>query len=281
MPGILECQRSVREIGGVLGCNGDFDSIKKQRETLGEEAVARKCFDAAGISALLVDDGLRAVGARSLDWHTSYVPLVKRVLRVEAVAEDILSEISLENRGIWTLDSFEAKLRAAIDPLPESIVAFKSIAAYRSGLDIDPNVKREDAEAALANLLARQQGDVQIVDKHLVDFIFVVALEVATKLDIPMQIHTGFGDRDLDLRLANPGHLRRVLEDKRFGKSRIVLLHASYPYMREAGYLASVYPQVYLDFGLPIPKLSVHGMTTVLKELLELAPLNKVSTVQS
>ncbi|KAL2323182.1 hypothetical protein Fmac_027561 [Flemingia macrophylla] len=106
---------------------------------------------------------------------------------------------------------------------------------------------------------------------------------------------TSFGDRDLDLRLSNPLLLRAVLEDKRYSKSRIVLLHASYPFSREASYLASVYSQanilelsglvhcqlthlllqVYLDFGLAIPKLSVHGMISSMKELLELAPINK------
>ncbi|XP_024195760.2 protein fluG-like [Rosa chinensis] len=94
-----------------------------------------------------------------------------------------------------------------------------------------------------------------------------------------MQIHTGFGDKDLDLRLSNPLHLRAVLEAKRFSKSRIVLLHASYPFSKEASYLASVYPQVYLDFGLAIPKLNVQGMVSSLKELLELAPIKK-ETVQ-
>ena len=34
--------------------------------------------------------------------------------------------------------------------------------------------------------------------------------------------------------------------------------------------------QVYLDFGLAVPKLSVHGMISSVKELLELAPLKKV-----
>ncbi|KAH9327273.1 hypothetical protein KI387_007451, partial [Taxus chinensis] len=85
-----------------------------------------------------------------------------------------------------------------------------------------------------------------------------------------------FGDKDLDLRLANPLHLRSILEDDRFKNCRIVLLHASYPYSKEASYLASIYPQVYLDFGLAVPKLSVHGMVSAVKELLELAPLNKV-----
>lgn len=115
-----------------------------------------------------------------------------------------------------------------------------------------------------------------------------------------------FGDKDLDLKLSNPLLLRNVLEDKRFSKCRIVLLHASYPFSKEASYLASVYSQVnfrphdkyfilefgckvesftdkwnfplqvYLDFGLAIPKLSVHGMISSIKELLELAPTKKV-----
>ncbi|XAR62384.1 hypothetical protein NMG60_11017118 [Bertholletia excelsa] len=53
-----------------------------------------------------------------------------------------------------------------------------------------------------------------------------------------------FGDKDLDLRLSNPLHLRALLEDKRLSKIPIVLLHASYPFSKEASYLASVYPRV-------------------------------------
>jgi len=55
-----------------------------------------------------------------------------------------------------------------------------------------------------------------------------------------------------------------------------VLLHASYPYVREAGFLASVYPQVYVDMGLAIPLLSISGMRAVTRQLLELSPLSKV-----
>nr|KAJ0200914.1 hypothetical protein LSAT_V11C600298710 [Lactuca sativa] len=50
-----------------------------------------------------------------------------------------------------------------------------------------------------------------------------------------------FGDKDLDLRLANPLHLQNLLKDPRFLDSRIVLLHASYPFSREASHLASIY----------------------------------------
>lgn len=59
-------------------------------------------------------------------------------------------------------------------------------------------------------------------------------------------IFISFGDKDLDLRMSNPLHLRALLEDQRFCKCRLVLLHASYPFSKEASYLASVYPQVCL-----------------------------------
>ncbi|CAN6174677.1 unnamed protein product [Urochloa humidicola] len=116
----------------------------------------------------------------------------------------------------------------------------------------------------------------RITNKSLIDYIFTCSLEIAQSLNLPVQIHTGFGHKDQDLRKCNPIHLRAVLEDDRFEGCQIVLLHVSYPFSKEASYLASVYSQVYLDFGLSITKLSVQGMTSSLKELLELAPINKI-----
>src|SRR5687768_13216425 len=75
----------------------------------------------------------------------------------------------------------------------------------------------------------------------------------------------GFGDNDLDLLLANPLHLRPLIE--KFPDVKIVLLHSSYPYTREAGYLVSVYNNVYVDFGLVFPQLSPAGQLNNLKQL--------------
>jgi len=37
--------------------------------------------------------------------------------------------------------------------------------------------------------------------------------------------------------------------------------------------------KVYLDFGLAVPKLSVHGMVSSVKELLDLASIKKVKFI--
>src|SRR4030095_8674358 len=52
-------------------------------------------------------------------------------------------------------------------------------------------------------------------------------------------------------------------------------LHASYPYVRELGYLAGIYANVYADVGLAIPHLAAE-IPTMLRQLLGLAPSTKV-----
>ncbi|MQM18844.1 hypothetical protein Taro_051842 [Colocasia esculenta] len=171
--------------------------------------------------------------------------------------------------------SYSAAFPEHLATAADKIIALKSIAAYRSGLEIDTKVSLKAAEEGLLEEFSGGSA-VRIKNKNLIDYIFTRSLEVAASFDLPMQIHTGFGDKDLDLRLSNPLHLRNVLEDSRFAKCRIVLLHASYPFSKEASYLASVYTQVYVDFGLTVPKLSIEGMVSSVKALLNLAPLNKV-----
>jgi predicted TIM-barrel fold metal-dependent hydrolase len=51
------------------------------------------------------------------------------------------------------------------------------------------------------------------------------------------------------------------------------LLH-TYPYHREAGYLASVYPNVYFDVSLALP-LAASGGVRIMQEALELAPVSR------
>ncbi|KAJ4869846.1 glutamate-ammonia ligase [Raphanus sativus] len=260
----LSFKRNLREVAQLYGTEVSLEAIEKYRQTLGVRSLTTKCFNEARISALLIDDGLELDKKHDIKWHRNHVQFVGRVLRIETLAEQVLHEECPDNSS-WTLDSFTKAF----------IVALKTIAAYRGGLDIDTHVSKEAAENGLFEVL--QAGKpVRIGNKGLIDYIITRSLEVAEGCDLPLQIHTGFGDKDLDLRLSNPLHLRTLLEDKRFAKCRVVLLHASYPFSKEASYLSSVYPQVYLDFGLAVPKLSVHGMVSSVKELLDLAPTKKV-----
>jgi uncharacterized protein len=261
-------RRSLREIAALLECEAEESAIASRREEIGLENLARLYFRNANLEAIYLDDGLDVDSILPLSWHQRLIP-VKRILRLEVVAEELIPETA-------DFQSFLTRFHSEIDPPPPEVIGFKSIVCYRTGLDVQP-VSFEVAASCFDTIKQQQTNQpLRLVDKPLIDFLLQQALLVAAKYQLPVQLHTGFGDPDLDLRLANPLHLRSLLELPQYRHAPIVLLHAAYPYMREAGYLASVYPQVYLDFGLAVPSLSVSGMREAIRQLLELTPTTKL-----
>jgi predicted TIM-barrel fold metal-dependent hydrolase len=99
-------------------------------------------------------------------------------------------------------------------------------------------------------------------------------LRVVGQTGKPLQVHTGFGDEDLYLPAANPALLKPLLEHPLATGVRVVVLHA-YPYVRQAGWLASLYPNVLLDLSLTIP-LTAHAAEGVVSEALELVPWSQL-----
>lgn len=269
-------RRSLRDIAALLDCEPTETEILQQRQKLGLEKLTELCLSRANIETILLDDGFLAEEIFPLEWHQKFLP-VRRLLRLEKLAETLFEKAD-------SFEKFVNEFHTQLTNLPTSVVGFKSIAAYRTGLAIQ-SVPEKEAQSYFYSIkdgnsdslsAAVPKSPFRLTNKSLIDFLLSIALEIANKSQIPVQFHTGFGDPDLDLFLANPLHLRPILEDSRYGDVPIVLLHASYPYTREAGYLASVYPQVYLDFGLAVPLLSVSGMRETLRILLELAPTSKI-----
>ncbi|WP_322800996.1 amidohydrolase family protein [Thermoflexus sp.] len=262
-------RRSMREIAELLGCEPRLEAILEARGRLGFEEVARRCFAAAGFETILLDDGFMPDRVMPTRWHSRFAQ-VRRLLRVEFLAEQLMGALSS-----W--EAFEEAFRAALHAPDPEVVGFKTIVAYRTGLAIEP----PDPEAARAAFQAlRRQAErgerLRLAHKPLNDWVVWRTLEAAAHLRLPVQFHTGFGDPDLDLRWANPLHLRPLLEHPGFQRVPFVLLHASYPYTREAGYLAAVYPHVYVDLGLAIPFLSRSGMAFAVRAFLEFTPLSKI-----
>src|SRR5207244_27520 len=142
----------------------------------------------------------------------------------------------------------DAVRRAVSSAREGGFVGLKTIAAYRGGLDLSL-VGAGVRDGLLAALEAN----------------------AATGDPLPLQVHCGFGDADLSLPLARPGLLKPLIE--RYRTTPFVLLHC-YPFVREAGWLAHVYANVYFDLSLTIPHVS--RPAEQVREALELAPVSKL-----
>jgi len=202
----------------------------------------RVFLEAAGVEHWIVDTGLTP------GLVTAPEP------RSEVVRLELLLEQALEERH--PLDAFRERLEDT------DAVAAKTIAAYRCGLDIDWTRPSDRSAAARARVAAGGR----VVDPVLVAF----GVHEAVERGLPLQVHTGLGDRDLDLRRADPLHLRPLLESV---ESPVLLLHC-YPFHRNAGYLAQAYDHVYFDVGLAINHLGARSVELV-AEAMELAPFTK------
>jgi predicted TIM-barrel fold metal-dependent hydrolase len=238
-----------------------------RRAELGATEVSKRFLTASGLSALCVDSGFTPEPITSpaelggLAGATAH-----EIVRLERVAEDTVAA------GTGAA-GFAGAVRDALAARAASAVGFKSIAAYRTGLDLNPE-RPSDAEVAAAagrwlTAQARHAGPPRIADETLQRFLIWCGVD----LGLPVQFHVGYGDSDVDLHRCNPLLLTPLLRAIEPAGTPIMLLH-NYPYHREAGYLAQVFPHVYLDAGLATHNLGIRA-PALLAETLELAPFGK------
>ncbi len=261
-------RRALADLGGFFGCAASEDAILAARARRPFADLTREMFTDAGIGALLVDPGFRAAEHYDLAALRSLLPCsAGELLRLEVLAERL---IPASDGWPDLRERFAAEVREAA----RSVRGLKTIIAYRSGLALD------DWDAASLTAAFREardaagRGRTRLASKPLLDALLWTALEIAAERRLPVQVHAGFGDRDLDLRLANPLWLRPVFEHPPFRAITFVLLH-SHPYVREAAWLAHVYPHVAMDLSLTVP-FAAHGATDAIVEALALAPASKV-----
>ncbi|KAL1988672.1 hypothetical protein VTN96DRAFT_8372 [Rasamsonia emersonii] len=286
--------RAVTQLASLFGCDADWTSIKAVRERWVQKdytGLVKKCLE--GTHALLLDDLLAAADVETYTWHDQFTASkTKRIVRIEAVAAQILALLqqARPNDTLKTIDNFRTfrdtfkqRIQEAIDD-PE-VAGFKSVVCYRTGLDVNvPTSASADTFASdVAESFARtvQKGaPYRIADKPLNDWLVIFTLGLlreakqSLKPAKPLQFHTGLGDSDINLVFANPAYLQPLITA--YPEVDFVLLHSSYPYTREAGYLASVYPNVYLDLGEVFPMVSQDAEESIIRQSLEIAPTSRL-----
>jgi uncharacterized protein len=265
-------RRLIPTLARFLDCEPDEEAVFAARSKEDSRELAADLLRAANIDTLLLDTGFPPpeevfpvpelgdlVGCRT-----------EPMLRLEILMENLLAKHD-------SLAETEEALAAALEDVrAQGYVALKSIAAYRTGLDIR-EWPRDEAEASLSEYRrSADEGSTRLAHKPLLETLLHVALARAADQEVPVQFHVGYGDADTDLLLGNPLHLRAVLQRSDYRAVPVVLLHECYPYTRQGGYLAAVYENVYLDLSYGIPLLGYGEMLSFTRAALGVAPSSKL-----
>jgi len=261
----------IRELAGYFGCDPTPEAVLAARNAVPLPELANRMWREQNSAALFIDYGFGTAVNYSVEELRGFISQpIEKLLRLEWFAQDLI----LRHQ---TFRQVEEAFVAGVEGARRSgHIGLKSIIAYRTGLDIGW-VSRDDALRAFGPVKDRadREGKLRLADKTLCDYLVLLALEAADKQALPIQFHTGFGDTDLDLLKANPLHLRPLLKSGKFKNVPFVLLHSAYPYMRQLGYLAAMYPNVYMDISLAIPLITTE-IPRMMHEAFGLTPFTKV-----
>ena len=271
VPNTLFFQFAVQALATLLGCEASPEAILAERDRLGQRGWAERLILDANIKTMLMDYGFRSKESYGHAEMKSLLPCrIEPILRLETLAQEIILK---EDTFDQVLEAFVAEIENAAS---SGYIALKSIIAYRTGLDIH-EWSHEEVDSAYSKVKeqARRTGQIRLASPPVNDMLVLRALEIANRQELPVQFHTGFGDADVDLRLANPLHFRPWLQSGKFSHVPFVILHMGYPYLRESAYLSNIYSNIFVDLSLAIPFAVVESQQMLL-QLLGLAPTSKL-----
>ena len=249
----------------VLGleAHAPADDYWARRSEIGPDELTAAMLTRAGVSRWIVDTGFKGDLLTTPEQLTELSGRpASEILRLERLTEDLL-ETGTDP------DDFPAAFRGALQDAVESpdVVGTKTIAAYRTNFDIDWSRPTDVAVVEHARSLASQGSDLRVDSPVLIAF----GVHEAAAHGLPVQVHVGFGDRDLDLNRTDPLLLLPLLRS--MTPVPVLLLHC-YPFHRQAGYLAQAFEHVNFDVGLAINYLGSRS-TALVGEALDTAPFAK------
>lgn len=148
-------------------------------------------------------------------------------------------------------------------------VCIKNVLAYNRSLDF------EDIDYSEAKRIFNKSAAVNEQEKkQLQDFIFHHIIQKSIKLDLPIQIHTGYlAGNNGQLDNGQPMKLLNLF--LKYPKAKFILFHGGYPWTSEFVALGKQFSNVYLDL-VWLPQISKTVAIRTLHEMLDAVPYNKI-----
>lgn len=261
----------VRELAAFFGVDRSLDAVidaRNQAVAGGYREYVGRLYESAQLDGIIFDDGYPLPQVPMATVREQLPVSCQPIFRIEPLIVDLLKQ-----------DLSWSEFRHAFDDTISTAltsggyVGVKSVIAYRTGLDVSPLSRTPDQGFQALDAIKRGLGGGSM--KKLRDHLLCRSLELCTEHGVPMQIHTGMGDYEVNLVLCRPAYLMDLLRFPAYRGCTVILVHTGYPYHREAGYMAHVLPRVYCDISEGVP-FSGSGSADILRELIAMAPMHKI-----
>lgn len=237
-----------RWIARHLGCEPTKEAVVAARDAAlraDPPGYVRGLLKAENVTAVVADEGYPQPSIAREDFEAALggVP-VHRVGRIEPWIVQAREAGSFQD----TVGRFEELVNeAGSDP---RLIAYKTIIAYRTGLDVtDPSTS--DAAAAYERWRADEWRETREHAKPVRDLLLRRAFALAKEHDRVFHVHVGAGDPDVKLTHAKPQDAFAFFVEHQ--DIPIVMIHSGWPWVAEATYVGTVLPNIYLDLSELVP----------------------------
>ena len=259
-------QTMVCQLSKLLGCPAELDAVaaERNRRTLQNfPAYIKLLYEDAGIVGSVLDTGLPR-NDPLLDLIPGKVmrlfqmdPLIGRLLEISESYKEMLGE-------------FQDALARAVKQ--DGFVGVKCHLAELVGFGVEA-VSDGEADANFPGAKAKNSE----AYKKVYVALFISTLLQCQDLKIPIHLHTGCtgGLWNGPISNADPFLLVPLIRQPRFLQTRIVFLHAAYPWLQHAAELAHSFPHVWVDMSWTTPWVSLR-LAECYRDVIGIAPLSKI-----
>ena len=261
----------VNQLSRVFRCPAELDEVAAERNRRTADdfaAYARLLYDDAGIVATVLDSGLP-----KNDPLLDLIPGAKlRLFQFEPALDELLqkAESYPELRR-----SFQERLDRSVKQ--DGFIGVKVHLAEQVGFGAMP-VREDEATSVFprAKAVETKTGKADAYRKVYMA-VLTETLHQCRDLEVPVHLHSGFtgGMWNGPIHNADPFLLAPFLCQKEFLNTKIVLLHAGYPWTKQAGQMAHSFPHVWVDISQVTPWSSLR-IVECYKDVMAWAPLSKI-----
>ncbi|KAJ1565563.1 hypothetical protein HK096_001934, partial [Nowakowskiella sp. JEL0078] len=194
---------------GQLAFFRNWTEVEEFRKSSNLLEYSNKLITAGNLHGLLLDIGFKPISKTnsfSLLPDKDYCIPHKRILRLETVAEEVIKSACelFKDINLSTVDNLIEYVKTNylknIDPPPPDVVGFKTVCCYRTGLavsitdDLGLTKSFLEISAELQRTPAIYKSW-RLFKKPVIDWIVRLGLSISVKYSLPIQFHTGFGDK--------------------------------------------------------------------------------------